>query len=362
MLKMEDTNKVATGAADFILEGDDEPANMHDGGNDSLLDHSSFNAPAGWAPAASRAGWGGGVAGSAAWDAHALSQGSSVNIEKAFGAFNGVGNNTMLGGLAYSIPGGSSPSNMVWSGAMAMSMGHDVTNDWNSNHDDGLDAAQRASSLPQGWAAPPPDSFQPAGESSSYTGRPDSSRGDGMGGRGQRSRRQPRERDNAKGGGGGRSGRNRGGENANINDGPGSRTADDGAGTQGGVVRGGRGIAGGKQQSTDKHSGGKRSDHRERGVRGGQVQRQTDGLTYALDAMHGGRSGVPSSKPTLPYSPSEQSAVGDMAGGGEGGGGGKSVRGRPGREQRSSSKIPLVPAHIRQAAHNMARQRDGEAP
>jgi len=166
MMRMEDTNDVATGAADFILdedeEGDDDQAGdlqgLADGGDDSLHEHASFDAPAGWASAASREGWGQET--SSSWDSRALSQGPSVNIEKAFGAFNGVGDNTVLGGLAYSIP--TSQSNMVWGGSGSMMpMAFDVTSDWHMSRDgDGENAHGVGLAMPQGWAEPPPDSFQ----------------------------------------------------------------------------------------------------------------------------------------------------------------------------------------------------------
>jgi hypothetical protein len=324
MFKMEDTNDVATGAADFILDGDDE--GLCDGGDDALLEH-SFNAPVGWAPASSRAGWGGETSSvSGAWDTNALGQGSSVNIEKAFGAFNGVGNNSVLGGLASSFP--TSQSNLVWSGSM-MPMSFDVTSDWQLQNDD---TAHRTSGLPQGWAAPPPDSFQPAGDTDSgsrQTVRQD--RSEGMGAKGRvkpKQQREPRETREPRGRGAGQGHKNRG-QAADVSSSAALfivKVAENDADTQSESL--GRGSRGARSQSANAAR-----REAQRSNKGGRPQVPTDVF-----------AGVDMSAAVSTSAPKEQS-----------GGGVKSARGNA----RGAAKIVAVPANIRMAAQeHMVKQRE----
>lgn len=327
MFRMGDTNDVATGAADFILEGDDEPASgmqeLSDGGEESLLEH-SFNAPAGWAPASSRAGWGGEAGtGAGAWDlSQGLSQGSSVNIEKAFGAFNGVGNNSVLGGLAYGIP--ASKSNLVWSGSM-MGIG-DLANDWQLNNEGDENAGLR---MPQGWSAPPPDSFASVGDvggESQRSGHPDRDKGRG-------GRNKPRD---PKGGGGG----GRGGQKSRAVDPSAdwsSKSSENGDPDAGANIaaRGGRSV--GRQQSANAQSRNKRG-----GERGG---RPSSAYAEGLGAV-----------------PKLEGA--DKAMEGEGGSrvGGRSSRGKA-RGSASRPAMLAVPENIRLAAQDMVKQsQEGPPP
>ena len=340
LFKMEDTNDVATGAADFILEGDDEPVsgiqNLNDDGcNDDILDHSSFNTPAGWAPAASREAWGGEqMSGAGAWDTRALSQGTAVNIEKAFGAFNGVGNNSMLGGLTYSLAGAQ--SNLVWSGTM-MSVGHDVASDWHLSNDEGSDTAQRMA-LPQGWSAPPPDSFQPAGDemSQGHPGRQDGLRGDGAAGKGQRGRHR-QQRDTTKTGGGrGAQHKNRGSpaEFAGTADFLSNKPAENSQGVDASGAN--RGSRAGRPQSANSQSRGKRNA----AEKGARAQQQPDGQTSSA----AGPGTIPKE------SSGEKTGVGTA--------GGKNARGKA----RGAGKVVPVPANIRIAAQDhIVKQRDAAA-
>ena len=322
MFKMGDTNDVATGAADFILEGDDEPASsmqeLRDEGEESLLEH-SFNAPAGWAPASSRAGWGGETGtGAGAWDlSQGLSQGSSVNIEKAFGAFNGVGNNSVLGGLAYGLP--ASQSNLVWSGSM-MGMG-DMPNDWQLNNEG---AEHSGLGTPQGWSAPPPDSFASVGDvgcGSRQTGRGDR---DGMGGKGRSGKKL-------------RGQKNRGMDPAADWS---SKTLENGDQAAGAEIAARSGRSGGRQQSANAQSRNKRGG--ERGARPSSAQ--------AEGSVGGGSGAVPKSEGTDKAAP-----------GGEGGsrGNGRSSRGKA---RGSTSKMLAVPENIRLAAQDMVKQSQDSTP
>ena len=328
MFNVEDTDNVATGAADFILEGDDEPAagmGMEDlddnDGNDS-----SFNTPAGWAPAASREAWAGDqTSGSAAWDTHTLSQGSAVNIEKAFGAFNGMGNNSMLGGLAYSLPGAQ--NNLVWSGTM-MGVGHDMGNTWQLN--DGL---------PQGWSAPPPDSFQPAGDADDVVqGQGGQQEGQRGGGKGQRSRN--RQRDGTRGGSG-RSGKNRGttAETAGAADANSNVSSNMSEAVQ---------VADAQSAPRSGRSGGRAQSGSARSKRGGGDK---SGKGQQADSAAGGGSNAGAGAAGKEIASDKAAAT--AAGGSTSGG--KSSRGK----MRGAAKVVAVPANIRQAAQDhIGKQRD----
>jgi hypothetical protein len=319
MFKMEDTNNVATGAADFILEGDDEFADSmgmedlddHDGSG-VLLDDSSFNTPAGWAPAATREAWAGEQnAGLAAWDTNALSQGSAVNIEKAFGSFNGMG---------YSLS--VAQNNLVWSGTM-MGVGHDVGNTWQLN-DDGLDSSQRLA-LPQGWSAPPPESFQPAGDEDDVAQLHGGRRG---GVKGQRTRN-----------GGGRKNRGATAKTAGAADTNSNVSEDVPAADLQSAPRGGR-------------SGGRAQSGSTRSKRGG-VDKGGKGHSQAeADAARAAGGG---SRRTVLLG-----AEFDAAGPGAGEKEGSSDKNFPPRgKMRGAAKVLAVPANIRQAAQDhIVKQRD----
>jgi hypothetical protein len=325
MFKMEDTNNVATGAADFILEGDDEFADgmgMEDlddnDGSGVLIDDSSFNTPAGWAPAATREAWAGEQnTGSAAWDTNALSQGSAVNIEKAFGAFNGMG---------YSLS--VAQNNLVWSGTM-MGVGHDVGSTWQLN-DDGLNSSQRLA-LPQGWSAPPPDSFQPAGDEDDVAQGHGGRRG---GVKGQRTRN-----------GGGRKNRGATAQTAGAADANSNVSEDVQVAESQSAPRSGR--SGGRAQSGSTRS--KRG-----GVdKGGKGHSQAE-ADAARAAGGGSRRAV--------LLGAEFDAAGPGAGEKEGSSdkGGSSSGGRSSRgKMRAAAKVVAVPANIRQAAQDhIVKQRD----
>jgi hypothetical protein len=372
---MEDANDVvAMMAADLI--GDDEPAGsmqgLGDGGDDSLLDESSFNAPAGWASAASREQWSGETS-TSSWSTHVLGQGPSVNIEKAFVAFNGVGNHGMLGGLSYSIPG-APQSNLVWSGTM-MPMGNDVVSDWQMNNHIGLGSTQ-----PQGWSAPPPDSFQPAGdEDDGLTAQEGevggSSRGEGGSGKGQRGGKNKQVRDAGKGSGGGRGGgkRGRGGGAVGVQVDTGmtealmSKPAENGAEAQGpaagaqGGGRGGRGSGGGGSGRAQSANTQSRSSRRNGGDKSGKGQAQADG-SFAGGGSPGaaGAAGSAGAGATPKEHSNADGGGGEVQSGGTGGGGGAGGGMKPARgKARGAGKMVAVPANIRLAAQDVIKQRDG---
>ena len=204
-----------------------------------------------------------------------------------------------------------------------MSMSFDVANDWQGETEESL-------GLPHGWSAPPPDSFQPAGDEA---GEVQMQKGQGP--KASQGAKKP-HRKPQKGG----KQKNRAATSADAGiaaDAPATKTSD-------GESRGG-GRAAARPQSASGASRGRRS--------GGDKPAKGQ-LQAPAEAAAGGSGAAVTSAAPKDKAPDVASSA---AGAGGSGGGGKSARSRG----RGGGKV-VVPANIRLAAEDVVKARDGAPP
>ena len=215
-----------------------------------------------------------------------------------------------------------------------MSMGFDVANDWRLDHQEDSGEAQGVSGLelPHGWSAPPPDSFQPAGDEA---GEAQLQKGPGAGSRAARGAKRGQNKASK---GAGHLQKNRAAAADGICSTPDVPTAKSAESE----ARGG-GRGGGRPLSANTASRGKRS--------GGDKAAKNQ-----VQAPAEGAAGAPAAAAVSKEKPLEASSPGAVAGGGLGGG-------KPARSKgRGGGKMVTVPANIRLAAEDVRLSADGVAP